>query len=237
MSQRLTSGGDDRLPWLTEVPRTEPPPAPPRKRWKFPWAAVLIGLAFAFVAAAAYWLGVRKGAPVEGTVASRTMPLEQPYDQTLPAPAEAEVSPVEEPELAEADIVESAPVAATATTRPQSRPSRAARPALRPRPRAAAPASAQPAPPVIVQPVVRGRIIQLGAYPTQGQAELAWRQLVKSWPYLATKPKLVSPIDVRSTDGRATRMHRLQLATASQAQSAVICQRLETKKQSCVVVY
>jgi hypothetical protein len=84
---------------------------------------------------------------------------------------------------------------------------------------------------------VRGRIIQLGAYPTRVQADFAWRTAVKRFPYLSSKPRLISPLEVRSTDGKPTRMYRLQMATASQAQSVVICQQLEDDGQSCVVVY
>ena len=84
------------------------------------------------------------------------------------------------------------------------------------------------------------RVRSLGTLPqllSAIEADLAWAYVVKKWPYLASKPKLVSPIEVRSTDGKGTRMYRLQLATSSQAQSAVICQRLETSRVSCVVVY
>jgi len=105
----------------------------------------------------------------------------------------------------------------------------------RPIPREQAEAAAEPQTPQ--QPVVRGRIIQTGAFVTRQQAQAAWEQMVRKWPYLATKPLLISPLDVRSTDGKETRMFRVLLATASQAQSEVICQRLQTARQSCVVVY
>ena len=100
-----------------------------------------------------------------------------------------------------------------------------------------APRAAPAGAPVPLQPVVRGRIIQTGAFSSRTQAEAAWQQMVAKWPYLATKPRLIAPLEVRSTDGKATRMFRVQLATASQAQSEVICQRLQSARQSCVVVY
>ncbi len=229
---------NERLPWLTEVPRIGPPP-PPKKRWEFPWGAVLIGLAFAFVAVAAYYLGIRKAVEGRQPETARTMPLEQPYEEPAPAAPQASTNRAIASEGTATTIAEEpATPALDVRERPRSRQARTRAvtpPRLRTR---SAPSNAIRVPlPVIVQPVVRGRIIQLGAFPTPVQAELAWRQLVKTWPYLATKPKLVSPIDVRSTDGKATRMHRLQLATASQAQSVVICQQLEAKKQSCAVVY
>jgi hypothetical protein len=228
------AASNDRLPWLSEVPRAPATP-PPKQRWKFPWGAVLIGLAFAFVAVAAYYLGIRKAMTPDDQVEQPSMPLDQPYeapqtnavDQSIDTVFNGAIEPVSPSEQESA--------------LPRVVPQRAA-----PRPRIRRSGLAEVAPaaeageisaPIVVQPVVRGRIIQVGAYPTQYQAELAWQQLVKTWPYLATKPKLISPLDVRSTDGKATKMHRLQLATASQAQSAVICQQLEKKRQNCVVVY
>jgi hypothetical protein len=236
VAQRVSSG-PDRLPWLTEVPRIGPDSPPKKPRWEFPWGAVLIGVAFAFVAVAAYYLGIRKAARPGETAATQSMPLDRPYEETAPPPAASAEEPL--------------PVEDVLTTR-QETPVPVRRPAangLAPPVESVAvpgegdvaveaPPQQQPAAgPVIVQPVVRGRIIQLGAYPSQRDAELSWQALVKKWPYLATKPRLVSPIDVRSTDGKATRMHRLQLATASQAQSVVICQQLAKVRQSCVVVY
>jgi hypothetical protein len=225
---------NDRLPWLTEVPRIGAQPPAAKQKWRFPWGAVLIGLAFAFVAVAAYYLGIRRAVQPDDARPGPSMPLEQPYEEPL---AEAAPPPADETAAEEiANAAEPAPAPRRAEEKPRPRQVRIARP--EPTPDASETPSEETAPaPVIVQPVVRGRIIQLGAYPTRVQAEFAWQQLVKKWPYLATKPKLVSPIDVRSTDGKATRMHRLQLATSSQAQSAVICQQLSKTRQSCVVVY
>jgi hypothetical protein len=197
--------------------------------------AVLIGLAFAFVAVAAYYIGIRKAGRPDQVAETQSLPLDRPYeDEALPQPGPADEAdvPVSEP----TDVSAALPTIQEATERPRPRQPRYSRAPAAPDPTAFDIPIAQPVP-VIVQPVVRGRIIQLGAYPSQAQAELAWQAVVKKWPYLATKPRLVSPIDVRSTDGKATRMHRLQLATASQAQSAVICQQLAKTRQSCVVVY
>jgi hypothetical protein len=226
---------NDRLPWLTEVPRIGAQPPAAKRKWQFPWGAVLIGLAFAFVAVAAYYLGIRRAVEADDARPGPSMPLEQPYEEPV-----ADAAPPAEEEAALEEVANVAEPAPTARRTAAIQRPRQARP-VRPEPNPDAPSETTadetlPAP-VIVQPVVRGRIIQLGAYPTRGQAELAWQQLVKKWPYLATKPKLVSPIEVRSTDGKGTRMHRLQLATSSQAQSAVICQQLAKTRQSCVVVY
>lgn len=84
----------------------------------------------------------------------------------------------------------------------------------------------------------RGRVVQLGAFPSRTQAEETWRRVTRRYPYLASKPKMVNTVDVRvQGSARRTRMYRLQLGTSSQAQAAVICQQLERAGQSCVVVY
>ena len=220
----------DRLPWLSEVPRT-PPPA--KKRRRFPWEWVVAGLLVLLAGLGAYWLVTRQAGEAEPEPSS----VEKDISRVAP---DAEIPSVSD--MTQNDALAAEPVEAPEQTapRPEDR-----RPVRRDRPRAPQPtaepeiAVTAPAAEVAIpaQPVVRGRIIQIGAYPTREEADVAWQYVVRKWPYLASKPKLVSPIEVRSTDGRGTRMYRLQLATASQAQSAVICQRLETSKVSCVVVY
>lgn len=231
------SSPPDRLPWLSEIPRIGLKPEPERSR--FPWAAVAIGLAFAFIAVAAYLLGFRN-AGVGTEAKTRAMPLDQPFEQTPPpARAATEDNPAERSEPArQTPVTERVPApdpAPTSRSNPRPKPQTSTRPPSKAQRLPAGASVVEPA--VIVRPVVRGRIIQLGAFPSHNQAETAWRALVAKWPYLATKPRLVTTIDVRSTDGKATRMHRLQLATASQAQSVVICQQLEKTRQNCVVVY
>jgi hypothetical protein len=76
-------------------------------------------------------------------------------------------------------------------------------------------------------------MIQLGAYSTERQAESAWRTIVFRFPYLKTKPKMVVP--TKPIGGWT--YHRLRLGTESQAQSLVICQHLQARGQSCIVIY
>jgi hypothetical protein len=88
----------------------------------------------------------------------------------------------------------------------------------------------------LVPPGPRGRIVQLGAFSTVPTAQENWRAVAARWPYLTTKPRILSPTWVRQ--GRRWKLsYRLQLGTASQAQSVVICQRLQRTGQPCVVVY
>ena len=102
----------------------------------------------------------------------------------------------------------------------------------------AAPAATRPKPRrfALVPPGPRGRIVQLGSYTAVPAGQENWRAIAKRWPYLTTKPRILSPIWMRQQNGWRL-YYRLQLGTASQAQSVVICQRLQKAGQPCVVVY
>lgn len=219
----------DRLPWLTEVPRTPPPP-PKKKASSFSWGWAAAALIILLIGLGAYWLWTR----LPDEAAAPPSQMDELTSQAAPTDELPSVSDMtEDNQLPEPVLEEPEAEAETDRSARQDRPRQTRRRTQ------AAEAGPAPAPAVEIpdQPVVRGRIIQIGAYPTRERADEAWQYVVRKWPYLATKPKLISPIEVRSTDGRGTRMYRLQLATTSQAQSAVICQQLEAAKTSCVVVY
>jgi hypothetical protein len=237
---------DDRLPWLTEVPRSAPPPQT-AKRKKLPLLAFLLGALFALIAVGFFWLGSRPSTSVEVVDQQPERPgMTAQVDTSAQAEAQArEAAAI--PDGGSTQSASSEPQDAAPPLAPRATPTRIERQRAKPLRQAAAQprrapvrrrvANGQAAAPVALQPVVHGRIIQTGAYASRREAELAWQTLVRRWPYLGTKPRLISPLEVRSTDGRATQMFRVQLATASQAQSVVICQRLAAAKQSCVVVY
>lgn len=239
MAQRLTAS--DRLPWLTEVPRTPPPPVEPRRK-AAPWAWLAGAAALLGVGGGAYWLGMRQAQPEAAPPGATEviLPEARPAPDAPNIPSVSDITAGDEltaepkAEAPERQILRREPARPSAgfNTRSEPEPAADSDPA-----EAETLAVPPPLPPLPLQPVVRGRIVQLGAYPTRVQADFAWRAAVKRFPYLASKPRLISPIEVRSTDGKPTRMYRLQLATASQAQSVVICQQLEGVRQSCVVVY
>ena len=81
-----------------------------------------------------------------------------------------------------------------------------------------------------------GQIVQLASFSGVAEAQMYWRTVAARWPYLTTKPRILSPEWVPAGDGYKLN-YRLQLGTASQAQSLVICQRLTKARQPCVVVY
>jgi type IV secretory pathway VirB10-like protein len=255
---------DERLPWLTDEPAVAADrpagsdrPSKGTGRLMWPWYLLLL-LLVSGVALGAWWLGTRqREAPPP------QLPVEEPIAIPVPAtapPVVAEPAPSEVPGE-EAQAVPDAPqrtaaLAAPALPRPRPAPVRVPSVPDEAPQRSETPASGRSvfpadepaaAPPPITGPVplvihhpqkYRGRVVQLGAFPTRAQADAAWRRAIRRYPYLATKPKMVNTVDVRALGGgRGTRMYRLQLGTSSQAQSAVICQQLERAGQSCVVVY
>jgi hypothetical protein len=222
----------------------------------WPWYLLLL-LLVAAVAVGAWWLGTR-----QRTLAPSDLPAELPQPRAIPIPLDERPEPVP----ANPEDVEPMPAApqapaprvtldrrersGPASSEPVGEGAEEAQPA--PSADASSGRSVFPAdeavaevprtgPAPLVQPRVqpyRGRVVQLGAFPTRRQAEESWRRVVRRYPYLAGKPKMVNTVDVRGLGGgRPTRMYRLQLGTSSQAQSVVICQQLERAGQSCVVVY
>ena len=241
------SAGTERLPWLVE-----PLPASPVRRGRFRRSMALAILSLLIVlAVGAAELPLWSSSGSDEAEPTLTRPLPAPIqptqrkaDPAIPASQSnlvpAEAMPVAAPSRIEP--VRAAPrIRAQARTRESSSADdgniaadeQAAPTAGRAVfPADDAPAAAPPTPgprPIVIhhpQPM-RGRVVQLGAFASTASADRVWRGIVWSYPYLAAKPKVLSPIDVKDRrTGRSTRMYRLQLATASQAQSAVICQQL-----------
>jgi len=237
----------ERLPWLhDDVPVVQS---------GFGRLLGLATVAIIVVAAVAYWIGMNSPLPSwpptdagrpEATIslpeAGTAEPIvedTQVMPQVTPAPAPAVVpAPVEE--------VRPAPVVArqvAAPTRPKVRASTVAsgnrlRQVVR---KQAAPAkvatNAQPSAPVLwtswESAGASGRMVRIGTYSSSGQAKRAWRRLVKVYPGMRRLRAVVTDIP-SARNGRT--FYRLQFGTSSQAHSEVLCQRMRTIGQSCVVV-
>ena len=78
-----------------------------------------------------------------------------------------------------------------------------------------------------------GRMVRVGTYRTRYDAKLAWSKLVKLYPGMKTLRAVTNDIP-SARNGRT--YYRLQFGTTSQAHSEVLCQRMKTIGQSCVVV-
>jgi hypothetical protein len=213
----------------------------------WPWYLLLVMLA-ALVGGGAWWLSTGKDAAPPVLTAEESLPIpvtRQDIAEPLPEAAGEAVEPLVEAPAAPSASSE-ARTATKVTDRGADRPSSRVREAAKAK-RQSLPRNKPATEPPITGPVPtavhhtqldRGRVVQLGAFPTQAQAESSWRKIKRRYPYLATKQKMVNTVDVRGLGGgRPTRMYRLQLGTSSQAQSVVICQQLERAGHSCVVVY
>lgn len=253
MADRPAARDEDRLPWL------EPFGEGKRAQRRRPAArTALVGLLIAFFGvglAVAFSLGARFArSPADAPAATvstqpqRTASVDVPLAPPVPLPkieliapppaTEVPVVSAPKPAAAKPAIKKARSVKAKARKRTKRKPilrpfiNIKRRPALEP---AATPAQA-PAP-VRAQRTIpftpRGRIIQLGTYSTQRKADAAWRSLTWRYPYLATKPKVISPTQPIG----GYQYYRLRLGTENQAQSLVICQRLLARRQSCIVIY
>jgi hypothetical protein len=258
--------GNERLPWLADEPAPAAAtasarpaaaqvarPKPGGKMWPF---YLLLALLVGAVGLGAWWLGTRQRQapppqlPVEEPLAIPVTRIEQPpavpSDTILAEQAEAVPERASEPRRrTAAERTRIAPPSQEPGDPVQDAPQISEMPGARrsvfpaDEPVSAPPPRTGPQPVVVYHPQPnRGRVVQLGAFPTRAQAEQAWKRVIRRYPYLASKPKMVNTVEVRGVgSGRRTRMYRLQLGTSSQAQSAVICQQLERAGLSCVVVY
>ncbi|HET7816416.1 MAG TPA: SPOR domain-containing protein [Sphingomicrobium sp.] len=229
----------ERLPWLTD---DLPPPAS--------GLAALAGWGLAvtvLVAGLSFWAGMRGPLPTWPTTAA-TQP-----DATVKLPEAAPAEPaVERPQaMPQVDpVAQPAPVVPPRAE--QVQPSRdVARPGARkPRIKTATVTDAklkavvrkQAAPAVPKVPALHtpwesagasGRMVRIGTYRTRGEAKKAWSRLVKVYPGMRRLRAVTT--DIPSLRNGRT-YYRLQFGTSSQAHSEVLCQRMRTIGQSCVVV-
>lgn len=241
MSQAQTAA--DRLPWLADEP------TPPRSRGP---SRELVGWAVAgalIVAGISYWMGERSSGQQPAQRAARS-------ETTVPLPAPRPAEPLQpqvifEPAPEVRPVIErEVPIATPRVERKPVRPREAASEPLDtaqltagPKPPAAIPVPAAPAPPtpanrsLTLWPATRsqgshGRIVRIGAYGSRLQAKLGWRTMVQAYPAVAHLPATV--VETRNSRGRP--FYRFQIGTTSQAHSEVLCQRMEKIRLSCAVV-
>lgn len=226
----------DRLPWLADerVPRKN------KLRW---WMLPAVLLLASVVFAISFWFGMMKAqftppaADAAGEVTT-ALPVAVP-PQSVPA-----VEPLPMPE------VEPAPLPAPVVMRRQeevriasARPER--RTIRRAVPRQPSASSAKAAPDKVTQPKAltfsnpwesadaSGKMVRVGTYSSLKQGKRAWSRLARVYPAMKKLPAVVTDIpSVRN--GRV--YYRLQIGTTSQAHSEVLCQRMKSIGQSCVVV-
>lgn len=76
-----------------------------------------------------------------------------------------------------------------------------------------------------------GALVQLGAFPSEGAANLAWTRMSKRFAYLAPLGKLVVPF--ATEDGKT--VYRLRVNAGSNRQAREICGKLKVAGENCFV--
>lgn len=228
----------DRLPWLTDE---KAPRKPVGRLWTLP----LLVVGMVAIAVFSFWFGMTRSwspqAPAmdDQTEAVTEIPLPEPAGPIAPQPA---IAPMRQ--------VEPTPAPAPVVIRMQSdvRPSISAAPPLK-RVDTQVPAiSAEPSasdkeaaperkPLAFTNPwdssAASGRMVRIGTYSSLRQGKQAWGKLARAFPGMKKLPAVVTDIPSQR-NGRV--YYRLQIGTTSQAHSEVLCQRMRTIGQSCVVV-
>jgi hypothetical protein len=80
--------------------------------------------------------------------------------------------------------------------------------------------------------LVRGKSVQLGAYLTPRQAEIAWQRAIRDYTFLVTFPKDISLVQLGP---RRLRFYRLQLGTPSRRHARQLCSNLKSTGRNCTV--
>ena len=229
----------ERLPWLTDD-------LPPRGSGLGAMLGWGLG-ATALVGALSFWVGMN--APLPSWPGGAETQPEATVRLPEPAPADPIVEdPQAMPQVA--PVAEPAPVVppraedvrpARDVARPPARKHRI-RTATVTDARLKAVVKKQAAPPKPKVPELHtpwesagasGRMVRIGTYRTRAEAKKAWTRLVKVYPGMRRLRAVTT--DIPSLRNGRT-YYRLQFGTSSQAHSEVLCQRMRTIGQSCVVV-
>jgi hypothetical protein len=224
----------ERLPWLTDDVRRRP------KKRSANWVvAFLAASAVAIIAALSFWLGMNGAlAPKPAVQMQPETRVDLPAADPLSEPAPIQPEPV-------MPRVEPAPLPAPVVIRQQeevriasaSRRRDVVHRAKTTRPKAAAAAKVPEKKTVAYSNPwksdgVSGRMVRIGAYGSLEKGKKAWSQLAQLSPSFKRLPAVVT--DLPSRTGRI--YYWLQVGTTSQAHSEVLCQRMRSIGQSCLVV-
>lgn len=232
MPRAVAADPSERLPWLSDP--GFPKPRQPRRSWLPLAVAMLVAGAIA-LAGWGLLTEQRKPDSASSVPVAERVALPPPSSAARPEPAPFPASPGEREALRP-----SAETTSAATPEVARRSDREARPATR-KPARRARAAATPSKPAVQAAApydpkawnsgVRGRIIQVGAFPTSAKAQAQWRRLYARYPLL----RPLSPRVIKSRRGGKT-WYRLQLGTFSHAHSELLCQRLRATGEGCIVL-
>ena len=234
----------DRLPWLTDD-------VPARSRGGIAgWLGWAVAGTMA-VGGLSFWLGMNAdrlsapSEPVEVTQPDATVRLPQPAE-VVPAPAQQPVMPEVQPapmappvtlprgvEIAPSRVAPRKPVRRRVQIRTATVNDDNLRETVKVQEDAAKKVEPNKAWTPWESAGAEGRMVRIGTFRTRSDAKRAWTKLVKLYPGMKTLRAVTN--DIPSARNGQT-YYRLQFGTTSQAHSEVLCQRMKTIGQSCIVV-
>jgi hypothetical protein len=237
-SGSFARGDEDRLPWLETVEPDEPEGAPVGR------VVLLVLLGLVVLGAVLFGLyHYQRGASGEGALIAAPagdykirpdepggLKVEGEGDSAIAASAGSNgAAAIDLSAVPEAPIARPSAAPSATPTPPRGAPSVSA--AV---PQAAAPLRA--ARPVAV-PVPRvpgagtgGALVQLGAFPTEAAANVAWSAIAKRFGYVAALGKVVQPATVNGRN-----VYRLRVNAGSAGNAANLCGRLKVAGEACFV--
>lgn len=227
MSDKRAEIEADRLPWLGPVPDRAVAPGPRAAVRGLTILVVLLTLAL-IGSLSLLLLRGRDGptavAPTNSPAATVSLPVTPAVPAPVPAPVKvAEALPPAASPAAPATQVRAKPTQLVKKVRANPRratPHRAPRHVTVHRNRPTWPTA------------TRGRVMQLGAFNSAGQAVIAWRGTVRDYPYLGTLPRKIIRIRVGP---RRTLYYRLQVAAPSTRHAEPICRVVRATRRACLV--
>jgi hypothetical protein len=244
---------EERLPWLEPYRDVIARKQKVARRSHGGLVAVVAGLGVLFAAGGGYWLGQRWGEPAPAPVI-RTAEAPVTSAPVVPPPAVAPAPSEGPPPATTQPAAKKVVAAAPKKTVRRSVRQRKIRTAgienarireVRAAQERAAPPTPPPAPPQVVaqtnarpwpkmpSPGPAGRVVQLGAFRTEGRALAAYRSRLARYPVLASMPRVVVPV---VTKPRGKVLYVLRLGTASRQQSKIVCRNLRASGDHCIVI-
>jgi hypothetical protein len=240
MARTIVASDADRLPWLNDDAK--------RPKRSSGWVVAFVAAStVAVIAALSFWLGMNGlprglSLPIAQDVPDARMdvPPVEPRTQQEVMP-EVEPSPVPGPVALplEGEVSPSATVAPPVRRMMRERVTvHRARPA-RVKAASSAKEKAEPEKKSLEfsnpweSAGASGKMVRVGTYSSLSQGKLAWSRLARAFPGMKKLPAVVTDIP-SLRNGKV--YYRLQIGTTSQAHSEVLCQRMRTIGQSCVVV-
>ena len=224
MSDKRAEIEADRLPWLGPIPNRAVAPGPRAAVRGLTILVVLLTLAL--IGSLSLLLLRGRDAPTappptNSPAATVNLPVAPAAPSPAPTPP-ARVAEVSAPVAREVAPEQQVRVKSTKSVRKvRATPRRAPQPEVRVhRGRSAWPTA------------TRGRVMQLGAFNSAGQAVIAWRASVRDYPYLGTLPRKIIRIRVGP---RRTLYYRLQVAAPSTRHAEPICRVVRATRRACMV--